>query len=67
MAAKRSVGFIGLGNIGKPMAKHLVSDGFDAYVYDVVPAAMTELVAMGAKGVDRPTEMFSACNHIGLC
>ena len=30
------VGFIGLGNIGLPMAKRLVAAGLDTSVYDVV-------------------------------
>ena len=40
MGDKRKVGFIGLGDIGKPMAKHLVCEQFDAYVFDLVPAAV---------------------------
>ncbi len=67
MTEKRKVGFIGLGNIGKPMAKHLVCDAFDVYVYDVVPEAMEDLVALGANAVEYPKQMFSVCEHVGLC
>jgi 3-hydroxyisobutyrate dehydrogenase len=67
MPDKQKIGFIGLGNIGKPMAKHLVCDAFDAFVYDVVPEAMDDLKALGASGVDKPVEMFRQCEHIGLC
>ena len=43
------VGFIGLGLMGRPMAKHLVKAGFDVLVSDLNPAPVAELVADGAK------------------
>lgn len=43
------VGFVGLGNIGKPMALRLAAtEGFALQVYDVAPAPVAELVAAGA-------------------
>ena len=43
------VGFVGLGNIGKPMALRLAAaDGIDLTVYDVVPDPVAELGASGA-------------------
>ena len=43
------VGFVGLGNIGRPMALRLASaEGIDLRVYDVVPEPVEELVAVGA-------------------
>ena len=43
------VAFVGLGNIGKPMALRLAAaDGIDLTVYDVVPDPVAELVAAGA-------------------
>ena len=44
----RKVGLIGLGTLGKPMAKNLVKAGFDLAVYDVREAPMKELEAAGA-------------------
>lgn len=68
MTVKRKVGFIGLGNIGKPMAKHLVKGGFEAvYVYDVFEKPRLEVAKTGALAVSDPKEMFVACDHIGLC
>lgn len=67
MAEKRSIGFIGLGNIGKPMAKHLIQDQFDVMVYDVLPEAMQDLVELGATAAESPAAIFTACDHIGLC
>lgn len=45
MAAIRKIGFIGVGNMGYPMAGHLVAAGFDVTVYDVRPAVMQAFVA----------------------
>ena len=36
----RKVGFIGMGNMGAPMASHLVAAGFDVRVYDARPEAV---------------------------
>lgn len=44
-----TVGFVGLGNIGKPMALRLVARDLPVWVYDVAPAPVAELVAAGAK------------------
>ena len=43
------VGFIGLGNMGKPIAVNLAKAGFDLMVYDLRPEPMRELAALGAK------------------
>jgi 2-hydroxy-3-oxopropionate reductase len=43
------VGFIGLGNIGRPMAINLTKAGFDLMVYDLRAEPMRELTALGAK------------------
>ncbi|MEW6299135.1 MAG: NAD(P)-binding domain-containing protein, partial [Thermodesulfobacteriota bacterium] len=43
------VGFIGLGNIGKPMAINVATAGFDLMVYDVRQEPLQELAALGAK------------------
>ena len=40
----RKVGFIGIGNMGAPMAGHLVSKGFDVTVYDVRPETVSIFV-----------------------
>ncbi len=50
------VGFVGLGNIGKPMALRLASD-FDLRVYDVVAEPVAELVAAGATASESVTDL----------
>jgi 2-hydroxy-3-oxopropionate reductase len=43
------IGFIGLGIMGKPMAKNLLKAGYPMKVYDINPAPVKELVAAGAE------------------
>jgi len=43
------IGLIGLGIMGKPMGKNLIKAGYDLTVMDRNQAAVTELVAAGAK------------------
>ena len=67
MSAKTNVGYIGLGNIGKPSALRLICDAFNAHVYDVYAPAVEELVAAGAVGCASVAELARACSHIGIC
>lgn len=61
------VGFIGLGNMGRPIACNLAQSSIDLQVYDVDPAAMAELVALGAMAADSPAAMAGSCQVICLC
>ncbi len=47
--AKKKIGFIGLGIMGKPMAKNLLKAGYSLTVYDIRPEPVKEVVAAGAK------------------
>jgi 3-hydroxyisobutyrate dehydrogenase-like beta-hydroxyacid dehydrogenase len=42
------VGFVGLGDIGKPMALRLAASPHDLTVYDVAPGPLAELASVGA-------------------
>ncbi len=42
------IGFIGLGIMGKPMAKNLIKAGHELKVYDINPDAVKDLVSAGA-------------------
>lgn len=46
------IGLIGLGIMGKPMAKNLLKAGYDLTVSDLNKASVEELVAAGAKSAD---------------
>src|SRR5262245_65503418 len=49
-----SVGFIGLGNMGRPMAENLVKRGFPLVVHDVDRGRTAVLAARGAAAADSP-------------
>jgi len=50
------IGFIGLGNMGKPMAKNLMNAGYELKVFDVVTEALTEFKALGARTASSPLD-----------
>ena len=60
-------GYIGLGNIGKPMASCWLGGGFETSVYDVVEAPVAELVGQGAKAAPSPRAVAEAADVIGIC
>ena len=49
MDKSKKIGLIGLGIMGKPMAKNLLKAGYDLTVSDLNQAAVDEIVAAGAK------------------
>ena len=51
-----SIGFIGLGNMGAPMAANLVMAGHGVTGYDLNPAALRTLTAAGVKGAGSAAE-----------
>lgn len=67
MSELQNVGYIGLGNIGKPSARHLIGKSWRAHVYDVYRPAVDEMAALGAVACATVTELARACSHIGIC
>jgi 3-hydroxyisobutyrate dehydrogenase-like beta-hydroxyacid dehydrogenase len=61
------VGFIGLGNIGKPMAERLVTGGLSPIVFDVRAVARTALAARGARVAASCAEVAREADVIGIC
>ncbi|MFA6470429.1 MAG: 2-hydroxy-3-oxopropionate reductase [Candidatus Latescibacterota bacterium] len=61
---KDMLGFIGLGIMGKPMAKNLIKAGFSLVVYDVNQAPVAELVSLGAIAVSSPAEVAARTEKI---
>ena len=51
-----TIAFIGLGNMGRPMALNLVKAGHSLRVFDLNPAAVAALVAVGAVAAATPGE-----------
>jgi 2-hydroxy-3-oxopropionate reductase len=54
-----NIGFIGLGIMGKPMAKNLLKAGHKLVVYDIVDASVKELVEAGATAGTSPKDVAS--------
>ena len=52
-----TVGFIGLGSMGGPMAANLVKAGFEVLVFNRTTSKVAPLVALGARCVSLPTEV----------
>jgi 3-hydroxyisobutyrate dehydrogenase-like beta-hydroxyacid dehydrogenase len=61
------VGFIGLGNQGKPIAAHLAPAGFETTVFDLAAEPVQELVAGGARAAKSPREVGERADVIGIC
>jgi 2-hydroxy-3-oxopropionate reductase len=54
---KKKIGFIGLGIMGKPMAKNLLKAGYELVVYDLVAASVQEVIAAGARAGTSPKDV----------
>ncbi len=59
-AAPRSVGFIGLGQMGFGMARNLIKAGHDVLAYDVAPEPLARFIAAGGRAAIRPRSAPSA-------
>ena len=63
---KGCVGFIGLGAMGGRMARNVIKNGYDLWVYDVVPQSLTPVVGAGAQAADSPRQVAERCDWIVL-
>lgn len=52
-----TIGFIGLGIMGKPMSKNLLKAGYSLVVNDINKAAVEEVVSCGAKAADNAAQV----------
>jgi 3-hydroxyisobutyrate dehydrogenase len=60
-------GFVGLGNIGKPMALQLAgTDGIELWVHDIAEEPVAELGAAGAKAAGSVAELASAVDVLSV-
>lgn len=60
-------GFIGLGNIGLPIAANLAPAGLETTVYDIAPEPVAQLVETGAKPAASPREVGENADVVGIC
>ena len=58
------IGFVGLGIMGKPMARNLLKAGYELTVYDIVGEAVEEVVGDGAAAASSSSEVAAATDKI---
>lgn len=59
VGGNQTIGFIGLGNMGLPMAHNFIKSGYDVLCFDVNQANVSKLVALGARPAASVEEMAS--------
>lgn len=64
--AVSKIGFVGLGNMGGPMAGRLLEAGYDAVVFDTDTDAVERLVGEGASAAASPMEVASQAEVVLL-
>lgn len=58
------IGFIGIGQMGKHMSKHILDAGYNLTVLDINKAAATHLLEAGAKWGNTPRAMAESCQMV---
>lgn len=56
------IAFVGLGIMGKPMAKNLIKAGYDLIVYDINGEAVKEVAACGAEAAESAQAAAAVCD-----
>jgi 3-hydroxyisobutyrate dehydrogenase-like beta-hydroxyacid dehydrogenase len=59
-----TIGFLGLGRMGAPMAANLLKTGHELLVYDVSAEAVAALVAQGAKAAGNAAALGARCDIV---
>ena len=61
------IGLIGLGGMGRGLAKNMVAKGLDLCVTDLDPCRVENAVSQGASPGGTPVEMAQACEVLMTC
>lgn len=62
-----TIGFIGLGSMGQPMARHLLNAGHRLRLYARKPQTLAALVARGAVSVPSPADAAAGADFTCIC
>jgi 3-hydroxyisobutyrate dehydrogenase len=62
-----TVGFIGVGSQGGPMAHRIVDAGMDLVVWARRPEVLESYAAKGAKAAQSVHQLATLCDHVGVC
>ncbi|MGD8192015.1 NAD(P)-dependent oxidoreductase [Brevibacillus ginsengisoli] len=58
------IGWIGLGNMGVPMASNLIRAGYEVYVYNRTKSKAEPLLELGAHMVEQPDQLYRTCDVV---
>jgi len=61
-AGSERIGFIGLGNMGKPMCSRLLAAGYEVTAFDLATEPLNEITAAGATSAKSAAEVASAAD-----
>ena len=67
MSAPENVGFVGLGDIGAPMATRVLEKGFPLIVWNRTASKMTPLSIGGARTATNPADLASQTTILCIC
>jgi 3-hydroxyisobutyrate dehydrogenase len=62
-----TIGFIGLGSQGGPMAERIAASGMPLVVWARRPEALEPFLAKGASAAASVAELGAQCDHVGVC
>ncbi|HEX7854616.1 MAG TPA: NAD(P)-dependent oxidoreductase [Sphingobium sp.] len=62
-----TIGFIGLGSQGEPMARRIVDAGFQTVLWARRPEALTSFADTAARTASSVAELGAQCGHVGIC
>lgn len=58
------LGFVGVGNIGTPMCRHLIEAGHTILAYDLNASNLARIVSLGAQSAESPKAVAQACDIV---
>ena len=62
-----TIGFVGLGSMGRPTAECLVREGLPTVVFDLDRSIVDDLVGQGAEGADSLPDLARRVHVVGVC
>ncbi len=63
---KPRVGFVGIGNIGEPLCRHLLDEGYELMIYDAYPEALARLEDTLAQPAESPEALATKADVVLL-
>ena len=64
--AKRTIGWIGLGKMGNPMAEQLLNAGYDVIVFNRSKEKIKSILGKGARAANTPADVFRMTDMVFL-